>query len=79
MRRIIIWLSMLLASTASFADHKAVVQSTLENIANDFDESWAFTETTTEDDSEFVGRFDPSLADDRQWNLLSVDGRWHGL
>ena len=75
MKRIIIWLSLSLVSTMSVADHKALVQSALESIADDIDESWAFTETTTEDDVQFVGRFDPSLTYDQRWKLLSVDGR----
>ena len=55
--------------------YEALFERALESIAWDFPESWAFTETETGSDGEFVGRYDPRMPDADRWTLLSIDGR----
>ena len=40
-----------------------------------FEEQWAFTETTLHEERLFVGHYDPRLAEQERWSLVSVDGR----
>ena len=69
----------LLALTLSFPaaatadDYSEIVALAFAAIDNEFDREWAFTETSTEEESTFVGRYDPREED--PWTLLSVDGR----
>lgn len=55
--------------------YEALFERALESIAWDFPDSWAFTETESGSDGEFVGRYDPRRPDDERWALLSIDGR----
>lgn len=55
--------------------YKALFERALESIAWDFHESWAFTETDTGSDGEFVGRYDPRRPKGERWTLLSIDER----
>lgn len=68
---------MLLALSQSLAatsdDYADIVAEAFAAIDNDFNQEWAFTETSTEEDVTSVGRYDPR--EDDPWTLLSVDGR----
>lgn len=55
--------------------YEALFERALESIAWDFHADWAFTETESESDGDFVGRFDPRMPEDQHWTLLSIDGR----
>ena len=59
--------------SASADDYSEIVALAFATIDNDFDRDWAFTETSTEEESTYVGRYDPRRED--PWELLSVDGR----
>lgn len=59
--------------TAAADDYSEIVALAFATIDNDFDREWAFTETSTEEESTYVGRFDPRRED--PWELLSIDGR----
>ncbi len=58
---------------AAADDYPEIVALAFAAIDNDFDHEWAFTETSTEEEVTFVGRYDPRQDD--PWSLLSVDGR----
>lgn len=76
MNRLLIALAALtLASplSARAVDYREIVASAFAAIDNGFDREWAFTETSTEEESTYVGRYDPRRED--PWELLSVDGR----
>ena len=75
MKRIIFGLALLLAVTESVADPKTTVQTALNNIASDIQDTWAFTETTIEGEIEYVGRYDPRHSRGERWELQTVDGR----
>ncbi len=75
MNKILCCVTLLLTAFPSLANDQAIVAAALENIATDFDETWAYTETTVEDGVEYAARFDPSFPLGSQWILLTVDGR----
>ena len=50
-------------------------EQALESIAWNAHEDWAFTETASGSDGDFVGRYDPRLPEEERWTLLSIDGR----
>ena len=66
-------LTLSLPVTATADDYSEIVTLAFAAIDNQFDREWAFTETTTEEESTYVGRYDPREED--PWTLLSVDGR----
>ena len=55
--------------------YEALFERALESIDWNFAESWAFTETDSGSDGEFVGRHDPRRPGAERWTLLSIDGR----
>ena len=55
--------------------YEALFERALESIAWDFHADWAFTETESGSDGDFVGRFDPRMPEENRWRLLSIDGR----
>jgi hypothetical protein len=55
--------------------YEALFEQALESIAWNAHEDWAFTETTSGSDGDFIGRYDPRLPEDQRWTLLSIDGR----
>jgi len=55
--------------------YDALFERALRSIAWDFHSNWAFTETESGSDGEFVGRYDPRLPEEERWRLLSIDGR----
>ncbi len=58
---------------ATANDYSEIVTLAFAAIDTDFDDEWAFTETSTEEEVVYVGRYDPREED--PWMLLSVDGR----
>ena len=55
--------------------HEALFEEALRSIEWDARQRWAFTETASDSDGEFVGRYDPRLPEAERWALLSIDGR----
>jgi len=55
--------------------YEALFQSALKAITWDFHEDWAFTVTSSGNDGDRVGRFDPRQPQDERWTLLTIDGR----
>jgi hypothetical protein len=63
------------ASAESPVDYQDIVRRGFESIDHRFDESWAYTESSTEEDIVSVGRYDPRRVRGERWSLISVDGR----
>ncbi len=59
--------------SAEADDYSEIVSLAFAALDTDFDREWAFTETSTEEESTYVGRYDPREED--PWMLLSIDGR----
>ena len=74
MKNILLLIGLLLPAIAIASDYEDIVQRAFESIDRDFDERWAFTETSTRDDVVWVSRYDPRLSEDDRWTLVSVDG-----
>ena len=74
MKNILLLIGLLLPAFAIASDYEDIVQQAFESIDRDFDERWAFTETSTRDDVVWVSRYDPRLSEDDRWTLVSVDG-----
>ena len=55
--------------------YEALFQSAIKAITWDLHEDWAFTVTSSGNDGDRVGRFDPRQPDDERWTLLTIDGR----
>lgn len=66
--------SMLRAQSA-VADYDALLEGAIQAIDWQFDEHWAYTRTSVDDDRLWVARFDPSLPAADRWTVRSVDGR----
>jgi hypothetical protein len=60
---------------APHGSYEALFQSAIKAITWDFHEDWAFTVTSSGNDGDRVGRFDPRLPEDERWTLLTIDGR----
>ena len=54
--------------------YEDLFEKALESIEWNAHESWAFTETASGSDGEFVGRYDPRLPEAERWTLLAIDG-----
>ncbi len=68
----------LVMSAAAQSSERAladIVDTALDNIEWNFEMSYAFDETSREDDETLVGRYDPTRPAGERWTLLSVDGR----
>ena len=55
--------------------YEALFERAIESIAWDFPADWAFTETESGSDGDFVGRYDPRNPWGERWTLVSIDGR----
>ena len=55
--------------------YEALFQSAIKAITWDFHEDWAFTVTSSGNDGDRVGRFDPTQPEGERWTLLMIDGR----
>jgi hypothetical protein len=60
---------------APHGSYEALFQSAIKAITWDFHEDWAFTVTSSGNDGDRVGRFDPRQPQDERWTLLTIDGR----
>jgi hypothetical protein len=65
------------AASAETADggYETLFEEALQSIEWNARERWAFTETASGSDGEFVGRYDPRLPETERWTLVSIDGR----
>jgi hypothetical protein len=63
------------ANADTSADYEDIVRLAFESIDHRFKESWAFTETSTEEEIVRTGRYDPRLIRGERWSLISVDSR----
>ena len=63
------------SAVATDRDYSELFESAVEAVTWDFEETWAYTETTSGGDGEYAARYDPRLPEDRRWTLLSIDGR----
>jgi hypothetical protein len=69
-------LALLLSSASAIASEPAdIVRRAFAAIESDTYRRWAFTETSTEDEQTWIGRYDPGAPEADRWTLLSVDGR----
>lgn len=75
MKYIIPTLLLLAVSLTSAETHDELVERAFASIEFNLRDHWSYTETTQNDDGATVARFDPRLADDQRWALLSVDER----
>ena len=75
MNRTVIVIGLLLAGAASAESPADIVDRAFAAISTDYQRTWAFTETETNDGATRVGRFDPRRPPGMRWSLLSVDGR----
>jgi len=55
--------------------YEALFQSAIKAITWDLHEEWGFTVTSSGNDGDRVGRFDPRQPEDERWTLLTIDGR----
>ena len=74
MKNILLLIGLLLPAFAIANDYEDIVQQAFESIDRDFDERWAFTETSTRDDVVWISRYDPRLSEYDRWTLVSVGG-----
>lgn len=68
-------LALLLPLIGSASDYSSLLEEATDALDNDFEDNWAYTETTVESDGTYVGRYDPTRPDNQRWTLLTVDGR----
>ena len=70
---------LLLCAGSPFAsaaqDYGALLDEAVNAIEWAIEDEWAFTETAVHGDELWVGRYDPRLAEDERWSLISVDGK----
>ena len=66
-------LTLAIPTVATADDYPEIVALAFSAIDTDFDDEWAFTESSTEEEVTYVGRYDPRQED--PWTLVSVDGR----
>jgi hypothetical protein len=60
---------------APHGSYEALFQSAIKAITWDVHNDWAFTVTSSGNDGDRVGRFDPRQPEDERWTLLTIDGR----
>jgi hypothetical protein len=56
-------------------NHWAVFNEAIAALDDNNRRNWAYTETSFDEDGEFVGRFNPSQPAGENWTLIFVDGR----
>lgn len=64
-----------LCETSLPNDYVALLKTAAKSMDNDYQETWAFTETFDDSESETVGRYDPSHAKGERWTLITIDDR----
>ena len=63
------------AGNAEQVDYAKLVEQSFDNVDWDFEQRFAFTETSMSEDTHTVARFDPSKPEGDRWTLLSYDNR----
>lgn len=71
----LILLLCLLAVPALADDHAEIVERAFGALSRDFDESWAYTQSSTEEDRALVARYDPRSVGVERWTLMTINGR----
>jgi len=75
-RNLVVCAFLFAASTAIGAeDYAALFERALENIDWEFQDEWAYTESSLDEGELWIGRYNPRLDEDERWALISVDGR----
>lgn len=62
------------AADANFEHNQDIVNRAFEAFDRGYKEKWAWSETSTEEDVVYVGRYDPRRAPCERWVLESIDG-----
>ena len=75
MRSIALALLFLAAAAAEAEPYAEVVDEAFDALSTNFEDEWAYTETTLEEGIVSIGRYDPQSGPAGRWSLLSVDGR----
>jgi len=75
MKILLSMLGVLALSPTLAEEHESIVERAFEALDNDFQESWAYTETSTQEDVVYVANYDPRLPDNERWLLVTVDDR----
>ena len=77
MSRLLVALAFLFAGSAAIGaeDYSALFKEAIDNIDWDFQDEWAYTESSLMEGELWLGRYDPRLDEDDRWQLISVDGR----
>lgn len=70
-----VFVTSMACAQAPHGNYEALFQSAIKAITWDFHEDWAFTVTSSGNDGDRVGRFDPRQSEDERWTLLTIDGR----
>lgn len=63
-----------IGTTQAEDDYSALLDEAINAIDWEFEDEWAFTETSLSEEQLFVRRYDPRLDDDKRWSLISIDG-----
>jgi hypothetical protein len=76
----ILAIALLFAPTAAFAQtphgsYEALFEAAINAITWDFHDDWAFTATSSGEEGDRVGRYDPRQPEEERWTLISIDGR----
>ena len=68
-------IGMLLATPGFAMDYEEIVDRAVTNLDNEFNELWAFTETSIRDELQYEASYDPRRPENNRWELDSVDDR----
>lgn len=74
--KFIVLFRLLLTAPVLALEHEDLVDRAFEKMNNGFEDSWAYTETSTRDKSRLVATYDPRRSEHLQWQLVSVDDIW---
>jgi len=76
MHRVLIVFALLLGgvTAAGAEDYSALFEEAIENINWEFQDEWAYTESSLKEEKLWIGRYDPRRDEDDRWELTSVDG-----
>ena len=64
-----------LCETSPPDDYVALLKTAAKAMDSDYRETWAFTETFDDSESQTIGRYDPSHPIGERWTLIAIDGR----
>ena len=62
-----------LCETSPPDDYVALLKTAAKSMDNDYQETWAFTETVDDSESRTVGRYDPSYPKGERWTLIAIN------